>query len=587
MKVWKTLLVILASGVLVATFAGCGSKKASTTTTQIYTVKRGDVSNTITAAGNLALAQTEDLPVNLFYPGGTKGTIASVLVQLGDSVKAGQVLVTVDNDEWNDELNVVQQNQTTAQRTVTTKSTAETDAERQLAVLQRQVTATITAVARAQHQVDLKNLSLTGAQLNVTSANNTLYNIQQVKKLQDEIDNANYTLQLAKSMMLGTENYAYWYQLYQDTYKTLNGDSTASPPTKGLMGDMKDLLGGTSTTTSTDVALSVAQKVLAFNQAVSALVDAQNAVDDANLAVQTAQQAVDDANYAVSKQQVTLANAKSDLDLANSTLADAQKKLTSAQAMSPQITAPFDGFITKVNVSGGDQVPNGTIAVTVADPNKFQANILVSEMNIMNVQVGGDATMTLNAIPGLTLPAKVTQISPTATISSGVVNYAVTVNITSVTPVTAGSLPFSTANATGRQPGGASGNFTTQAGVTPPAGAGSSSYGSRAASQLASNIQLKQGLSGTVSLILSQANSVLLVPNNAITKSGNQSTVNVMSANNTIEKRPVQTGLSDYQNTQVTGGLNEGDKIVVTKASSTAPAKTTALPGGGGIFLGR
>jgi multidrug efflux pump subunit AcrA (membrane-fusion protein) len=586
MKVWKTLLVILVSGMLVVTLAACG-KKASTTTTQIYTVKRGDISNTITAAGNLALAQTEDLPVNLFYPGGTKGTIASVLVQLGDSVKAGQVLVTVDNDEWNDELNVLQQNLTTAQRNVTTKSTAETDAERQLASLQRQVTAAITAVARAQHQVDLKNLALTGAQLNVTSANNTLYNIQQVKKLQDEIDNANYTLQLAKSMMLGTENYAYWYQLYQDTYKTLNGDSTVSPPTKGLMGDMKDLLGGTSTTTSTDVALSVAQKVLAFNQAVSALVDAQNAVDDANLAVQTAQLAVDDANYAVSKQQVTLANAKADLDLANNSLADAQKKLTSAQAMSPEVTAPFDGFITKVNVSGGDQVPNGTIAVTIADPTKFEANILVSEMNIMNVHVGGDATMTLNALSGVTLPAQITQISPTATISSGVVNYAVTVNITSTQPISSGFPQVSTGNLTGRQPGGASGNLTTRTGVTPPAGAGSSSNGSRALSATTQNIQLKQGLSGTVNLIISQADNVLLVPNSAITKSGNQSTVNVMTANNTIEKRTIQTGLSDYQNTQVTSGLNEGDKIQYTKSTAAAPTTTTARPGGGGIFIGR
>ena len=91
-----------------------------------------------------------------------------------------------------------------------------------------------------------------------------------------------------------------------------------------------------------------------------------------------------------------------------------------------------------------------------------------------------------------------------------------------------------------------------------------------------------------MSLILSQANNVLLVPNTAITKSGGQSTVNVMTGNNTIEKRTVQTGLSDYQNTQVTSGLNEGEKIQYAKATSAAPTTTTARPGGGGgIFLGR
>jgi multidrug resistance efflux pump len=104
-----------------------------------------------------------------------------------------------------------------------------------------------------------------------------------------------------------------------------------------------------------------------------------------------------------------------DVDDAKSTLADTQKKLTDAQAKSPEIKAPFDGFVTKVNVSGGAEVLNGTVAVTVADPNRFEADILVSEMDIMKISIGGAATI-MNALTGVKLPAKITQIAPTADI---------------------------------------------------------------------------------------------------------------------------------------------------------------------------
>ena len=98
--------------------------------------------------------------------------------------------------------------------------------------------------------------------------------------------------------------------------------------------------------------------------------------------------------------------------------------------------APFDGIVTKVNVAGGDQVYKGAVIVEVADPNQFEASILVSEMNISQVKVGGTATVTADAISGVTWSANVTQIAPTATISSGVVNYAVEVQVGSIIPTT-------------------------------------------------------------------------------------------------------------------------------------------------------
>ena len=54
------------------------------------------------------------------------------------------------------------------------------------------------------------------------------------------------------------------------------------------------------------------------------------------------------------------------LELAEAKLEDAQKALAEALEKSPEIIAPFDGFITRVNVEGGDEVLPGTVAVQLA-----------------------------------------------------------------------------------------------------------------------------------------------------------------------------------------------------------------------------
>ncbi len=91
-------------------------------------------------------------------------------------------------------------------------------------------------------------------------------------------------------------------------------------------------------------------------------------------------------------------------------------------------------------------------------------------------------------------------------------------------------------------------------------------------------------------LIVAQKNDVPLVPNAAISKAGNQSSVQVVMADGTTEKRIVQVGLSDWQNTEITDGLTEGEKILVPKGTTTTTTSSSSsqrVPGGGGIFFGR
>jgi len=244
------------------------------------------------------------------------------------------------------------------------------------------------------------------------------------------------------------------------------------------------------------------------------------------------------------------------LDEAN--LQDAQKALADAQNASPEIIAPFDGFISMVNVSAGDAgtsgngVPKGTVACQLVDPNKFEADILVSEMDIMQVKVGGEATVQIDAMPMLILPAKVTHISPTATIQSGVVNYKVKVEVEPLEEITPG-------------------------GQTPPSG--------QMPAMISENFQLREGLTVTVSIIIEEANDVLMVPNGAITTQGRQSYVQVMSAEGTPEERAITTGISNWQYTEVTEGLSEGEQVVVTQGTAST-TQQQGPPGGMMIPMG-
>ena len=243
----------------------------------------------------------------------------------------------------------------------------------------------------------------------------------------------------------------------------------------------------------------------------------------------------------------TLRAAQLDMDKAQVASDKAQDALDTAKddLEKAVVVAPFDGFITKVNVEGGDEVKRGTVAVQLADPDKFEAEVMVNEMDIFQVKLRKTASVQVDAMPALTLPAKVTHIAPTATIEAGVVNYKVKVELQSLQAV-----------------------MQERQEAMP--------------TMLPGDFQLREGLTVTVSILVEQKNDVLLVPNRAITRRGMETYVQVLK-DSVIEERAIQTGISNWQYTEVTGGLSEGEKVVAPQGTATTP--TTPRPGGPMPFI--
>ncbi len=298
----------------------------------------------------------------------------------------------------------------------------------------------------------------------------------------------------------------------------------------------------------------------------------------------------DDEDIAIKEKQVEMARQR---------LEDAQADLEEALALSPEIVAPFNGFVTHVNVEGGDEVMKGHVAVTIADPEKFEALILVSENDILQVAKGTQARVSVDAQSGVVLPAEVADVAPTASIQSGVVNYEVTVEVASLEEVRVQMEEAQSQMRQARQ-GAAPGEMPDRLKQAIESGemteeearakmeatrSGMPAQGMLPAASVLSDIHLREGLSVTVTLIVAEKTDVLLIPNAAISSTAGRMTVTVVADDGTAEERQIVTGVSNWQYTEVVDGLEEGDVLKIPEGAMAA-GETPGASRQGGFFMG-
>ncbi len=564
-KFFKITLITISTLLILLFPLGCAGKEtsAASTTNQMSTVKRGNISVSISASGNLKLSDKEDMAF------GMDGTVGEVSVLVGDSVKKGQVLATLDASQWSKRLQSLQQALETAQRNLDTKTSN---------------------LGKAQRQVTAKELAVEQAQLDLRTAEDNIKQIAAVKTAQDAVDDVQNSLRIARAMLQsGAEPAApYW----SDRVAAFENNLALA------QNELKAILNGTSIKVASDVALQVSKIQLQVKQSKMNLEDAQIAVDDAKIAAKNAQSDKEDAEQAVK-------DARSDLD--------------EAKVLSPTITAPFDGYITKVSVAGGDAILKGKVAMQVADSSKFEADFNVNEMDIYKIGLDTSATVTPAALSTLSLQGKITSISPTATTQSGVVNYAVVAEVSlpqraslfqSGTGMQMGpsqDSPSTSNQTSGRRTftgpsGAATSNQTApQRTFSPQGGTGgqaNSSQGNQqfsgnsvlsgTANQTLTNFQLRDGLSVSVNILVASRTNVLLVPNRAITRQGRDTIVRVVK-DGVTESRTIQIGINDLQNTEVISGLNEGEEVAIPQSTTTTSSQSQprqqqfVVPGLGGM----
>jgi HlyD family secretion protein len=208
----------------------------------------------------------------------------------------------------------------------------------------------------------------------------------------------------------------------------------------------------------------------------------------------------------------------------------AQAKVAAIQATidMTQLSAPFAGTITEVDVMKGDQVQPGTTAFRIDDLSHLLADVQVSEVDINSVKVGQPVTITFDAILGQEYHGKVTQVAQVGSVLQGAVNFTVTVEIT---------------DADG---------------------------------------QVKPGLTAAVNVIVNSLSNVLLVPNRAVRLVNNQRVVYVLRNGQPVEVKITLGATSDMVSEVASGDLKEGDAVILNPPSMLTEGGPGRMMFGGG-----
>jgi multidrug efflux pump subunit AcrA (membrane-fusion protein) len=120
------------------------------------------------------------------------------------------------------------------------------------------------------------------------------------------------------------------------------------------------------------------------------------------------------------------------LNLQKSRLALQQSK---DELMKTEILAPFDGTVVFIGVKENDHLSaydySSITAVHLVDTQTVELDGVIDEIDIFKVKVGQKASITVDALTEQKLTGTVTFISPFATEKAGVVNYKITIKLDS------------------------------------------------------------------------------------------------------------------------------------------------------------
>ncbi len=462
MKSWR-LITALLLGLIVVSLVACNPLKKSTSEDQqLVKVVSGNLTVTVSGSGNIEASRQLSLSFS------SSGRIDKIYVKEGDKVSKDDVLATLDTYEW---------------------ETRVTSLERQLFIAQRSLTAKKKQVTADERQVSASELTLRQAQINLQTAQYNLSQIADVKTEQDAVDAAQTALDVVKAnleLAPGLGAWGYWVTQLPIAQQRLADAQQA----------LRDVLTGSSAKVTTSVALQVATNNLQVQQAQMRVEDAQIAIDDAKTAV-------DDA-------KIDVENAKIDVE-------QAQKALDEVKNTGPEVKAPFDGVVTRVDVEEGDTVSAIIPIIYLMDPASKELVVEVDELDVTEVTPGQKVNIEVDALPGLKLEGKVSSISLLPTQAAGVVVYDVKI------------------------------------GFDAPADLG-----------------LRLGMSATADIIIAERKNVLLVPDRAINQDSQGRTTVEIRLNEQTAERKVVIGVSDGTQTEIVSGLKEGEVVVErrTKAKS-------------------
>ena len=458
------------------------------------------------------------------------GRLGKLLVKVGDFVKTGDVLATLENND------------------------VQFQVESQKAVLRiAQANLAKALVKQRPEELKLNQLKVDIAKLDVDNSSVSRENLLDIAK--KNVNSADIALQMAQTSLQQAQqqsNYT-WETVQMSTWQ----QSPFSVYDSGYYyGDLRSALPQSAQTSGQAGMSTVSTPVSTLSTGSSAgslaggsYLSNQNSISTADFNVQKAQQAYDQAKQSydkavadfkrqsddtdniVNKTQLGLQSAQEQYKIAVATPRDvdvapikaqldqawAGVNLAEYQLDQTQLRAPTDGLVTAVALNVGEKV-NVVQPLITLDTKLLYIKALVSEADITKIKVGQNVSLNFDAF-GATkeFNGKIDEVDPSETIVQGVVYYIVKVQFDA---------------------------------------------GSEA---------VRPGMTANLTIQTNSQSNVLKIPARAVQYENNKAIVQVLKIVNNkqeVEKRNVEIGLQGDEDVQITSGLKADEEVVTfTKAS--------------------
>lgn len=377
-----------------------------------------DISEIVSASGKTKALQS----VNLGFE--KSGVVSKVFVSVGEVVKAGQVLVSLDKSELSAELLQAQSSYDSERAKLAddakNSETRFVKAEALFAEakngLEDQIRNTYTKSDEAVRGHTDQFFS------NPRSYNPTFGLVPKDRFIVEDVESERYLSE--KSIN----------QIFSLSKSDLSDPVLVAQQVKSELDIIKKFLDN----------LSLAVSALTISDGYT-----QTELDSYNLEVSTARTIINTAISSLSTAVEKYKTSISDLILAqndfnssrlgdtpdvSSQQAKVNQSLAQVQGVMAQISkniliSPIDGVVTKQDSKVGEIVSPGIALVSVMSANDFEVEAFIPEVRIGKVSIGNEASITLDAFPGEIFNGKVSYIDPAETIIDGVSNFKIKVSI--------------------------------------------------------------------------------------------------------------------------------------------------------------
>jgi HlyD family secretion protein len=183
------------------------------------------------------------------------------------------------------------------------------------------------------------------------------------------------------------------------------------------------------------------------------------------------------------------------------------------------LLAPFDGIVAANNLVVGEAPPAEDSAMQLIDASSYYVDLPIDETDIVSVQVGQPVHLAFDALPEADITGVVTRVAATPTIVGQLVTYTVRVMLD------------------------------------------------------ATDEPIRTGMSATATIVVNELNDVLALPNRfiRIDRQTQQAFVTIRREDGGFEEIAVTLGLRNETRTQIVGGLEAGQQVVLLRRETFNP----------------